>query len=41
MIAMMLRGQDASLTATAAAWLRTHSGDRSAGSIRVPDIASA
>lgn len=41
MIAMMLRGQGASLTATAAAWLDTHPADRSAGRIRVPDIASA
>jgi hypothetical protein len=41
MIATMLRGQDARLTATASTWLPTHPVDRSAGSLRSPDIASA
>jgi hypothetical protein len=41
MIITMLRGQDASLTATASTWLRTHPADRSAGSLRIRDLASA
>lgn len=41
MIATMPRGQDASLTATASTWLRTHPADRSAGSLRIRDLASA